>query len=70
MSAALTNEQFDRELSFRTSLSVMITLLNAGLLTEQEYRRTEAILTQKFPPVWAGLDNVLKETRKASLSPD
>lgn len=61
MGAQLTEKQFERECSYRTSISIMDFLLENGLITKQEYRQIERILAQKFSPVWAGLSNVLKD---------
>lgn len=61
MGAQLTEKQFERECGYRTSISIMDSLLENGLITKQEYRQIERILAQKFSPVWAGLSNVLKD---------
>ena len=61
MGMKLTPAQFDREASYRFSLAVMGMLLEKGLITQEEYRRIEPILAQKFLPVWAGYPNVIKD---------
>ena len=61
MGAKLTKEQFDREASYRLSLAVMSALYQKGLITQEEYRRIEPILAQKFSPVWAGYPDVIKD---------
>jgi len=57
----LTPEQFDREAGYRFSLTVMGMLLDKGLITQEEYRRIDPILAQKFSPVWAGYPDVIKD---------
>lgn len=57
----LTPEQFDREVNYRLSLTVMGMLQEKGLITQEEYRRIEPILAQKFSPVWAGYPDVIKD---------
>ena len=61
MGMKLTPEQFDREAGYRFSLAVMGMLLDKGLITQEEYRRIEPILAQKFSPVWAGYPDVIKD---------
>ena len=54
MGMKLTPEQFEREAGYHLSLAVMGMLQEKGLITQEEYRRIEPILAQKFSPVWAG----------------
>ena len=61
MSTSLTKEQFDREAGYRFSLTVMGMLLDKGLITQEEYRRIEPMLAQKFSPVWAGYPDVVRD---------
>ena len=61
MGMKLTPEQFDREVNYRLSLTVMGMLQEKGLITQEEYRRIEPILAQKFSPVWAGYPDVIKD---------
>lgn len=56
----LTPAQFDREAGYRFSLAVMGALQEKGLITQEEYRRIEPILAQKFSPVWAGYPDVIR----------
>ena len=55
MGMKLTPEQFNREIGYRLSLAVMARMLEKGLITQEEYRRIEPILVQKFSPVWAAI---------------
>ena len=61
MGMKLTHTQFDREAGYRLSLAVMGMLQEKGLITQEEYRRIEPILVQKFSPVWAGYSDVIKD---------
>lgn len=61
MGMKLTPEQFNREIGYRLSLAVMARMLEKGLITQEEYRRIEPILVQKFSPVWAGYPDVIKD---------
>ena len=61
MGMKLTPEQFDREAGYRISLAVMDRMLEKGLITQEEHRRIEPILAQKFSPVWAGYPNVIRD---------
>ena len=61
MGMKLTHTQFDREAGYRLSLAVMGALQEKGLITQEEYRRIEPILAQKFSPAWAGYPDVIKD---------
>ena len=61
MGMKFTHTQFDREAGYRLSLAVMGMLQETGLITQEEYRRIEPILAQKFSPVWAGYPDVIKD---------
>ena len=61
MGMKLTQEQFDREAGYRLSLAVMGALQEKRLITQEEYRRIEPILAQKFSPAWAGYPDVIKD---------
>ena len=61
MGMKLTPEQFEREAGYRFSLAVMGMLLDKGLITQEEYRRIDPILAQKFSPVWAGYPNAIRD---------
>ena len=61
MGMKLTPEQFDREAGYRFSLAVMGALHEKRLITQEEYRRIEPILAQKFSSVWAGYPDVVRD---------
>ena len=61
MGMNLTQTQFEREADYRFSLAVIGALQEKGLITQEEYRRIEPILAQKFSPVWAGYPDVIKD---------
>ena len=67
MGAILTQEQFEREVGFRLSLSVMNRLMQENLLTPKEHKQIERILARKFSPIWAGLPDIIKD--KSALQP-
>ena len=51
----MTHEQFKRELNYDAALSVARRMLTAGLISRAEFVRIDAILQEKFSPVWGGL---------------
>ena len=51
----LAHEQFDRELNYDAALSIASRMLVAGLISRAEFVRIDAILREKFSPVWGGL---------------
>lgn len=53
--ALLTHEQFERELNYDAALSIARRMLAAGLISRVEFVRIDAILREKFSPVWGGL---------------
>ena len=53
--ALLTRGQFERELNYDAALSVARRMLVAGLISRAEFVRIDAILREKFSPVWGGL---------------
>ena len=61
MGMKLTPAQFEREAGYRLSLAVMDALQEKGLITQEECRRIEPILAQKFSPVWAGYPDVVRD---------
>lgn len=61
MGMKLTPELFEREVNYRLLLTVMVMLQEKGLITQEEYRRIEPILAQKFSPVWARYPDVVRD---------
>ena len=59
MGMKLTQEQFDRECSYRLACAIMERMMEDELLTPKEYGRIEPILAQKLSPIWAGYPNVI-----------
>lgn len=55
----LTKEQFEREGRNRLAMAIMRTLLGKGLLTDEEYRRANERLVERFKPVWGHLPDVI-----------
>jgi len=46
----MTQEQFDREKKYQAALAVARTLLKRGIITEDDYAKTEEVLRVKFCP--------------------
>ena len=51
----LTKEQFERELNYRTVLSIAKQMREDGLVTPGEFVQIDTFLRRKFSPVWGGL---------------
>ncbi|WP_165574430.1 SHOCT domain-containing protein [Desulfosporosinus sp. HMP52] len=47
----MTTEQFDREKSYRVMLSIAKTMLQKGLITEQDYKRIDRMMLEKYRPL-------------------
>ncbi len=48
--SALTPEQFDREKKYQAALAVARSMLRQGIINDDDYTKTEAILRRKFSP--------------------
>ena len=46
----MTIEQFDREKKYQAALAVARALLKNGIITEDDYAKTEEVLRAKFCP--------------------
>ena len=51
----MTQEQFEREKAYRITLSIAKTLLKQGLITEQEYKKIDGMMLEKYRPLLGGL---------------
>ena len=51
----LSHEQLQRELSYRTSVALVRSVLNAGLISGSEFDAVQLKLAEKFSPIWGGL---------------
>ena len=51
----LSHEQLQRELSYRSSVALVRSVLNAGLISVSEFHAVQTRLSEQFPPVWGGL---------------
>lgn len=51
----LTKEQFERELNYRSVLSIAKQMREEGLVTPREFVQIDIFLQEKFSPVWGGL---------------
>ena len=55
----LTKEQFEREGNYRLAAAIMRTLFGKGLLTDDEYRKVNDRLVERYRPVWGHLPDVI-----------
>ena len=46
----MTREQFDREKKYQAALAVARAMLKNGIITEDDYTKTEEVLRDKFCP--------------------
>ncbi len=44
----MTPEQFDREKKYQAALAVARTMLRQGIINDDDFNKTEAILREKF----------------------
>lgn len=51
----LSHEQLQRELSYRSSVALVRSLLNEGLISGSEFHAVQSKLVAQFSPVWGGL---------------
>ena len=47
----MTPEQFDREKKYQAALAVARTMLRQGIINDDDFNKTEAILRDKFSPM-------------------
>lgn len=47
----MTTEQFDCEKAYRVTLAIAKTMLQKGLITEQEYKRINRMMLEKYRPL-------------------
>lgn len=50
----MTPEQFDREVRYQTAVALARQMLRAGIISQEDYDRAEALLAAKFLPVLGG----------------
>lgn len=51
----MTKEQFERESRYRVAISVAKTMLQEGLISEEEYGAIDTIFLQKYRPIFGSL---------------
>jgi hypothetical protein len=51
----VTSEQLQRERNYGISMSIVKSMLNKGILTPQEYKKIDTIMTKKYEPILGGL---------------
>jgi hypothetical protein len=47
----MTQEQFEREKGYRVTLSIAKSMLQGGLITEQEYKKIDIMMIEKYRPL-------------------
>lgn len=47
----MTKEQFRSERRYQISLSIAKTMLRKGVISEEEYKRIDTILLEKYRPI-------------------
>ncbi len=47
----MTQEQFEREKAYRVTLSIAKSMLQNGLITEQEYKKIDIMMIEKYRPL-------------------
>lgn len=48
----MTQEQFKSEKAYRATLSIAKAMLKNGLITEQEYKKIDTFLLNKYRPIF------------------
>ena len=51
----LTSEQFKREACYRATISIAKSMLQRGLINENEYKKIDTIMFEKYHPLLGGL---------------
>lgn len=51
----MTNEQFEREMRYRTAMAVARNMLNRGLISKEEYEDFDHMMIEKHNPLFGGL---------------
>ena len=47
----MTQEQFEREKTYRVTMSIARSMLQNGLITEQEYKKIDIMMLEKYRPL-------------------
>ena len=47
----MTPEQFEREKAYRITMSLAKTMLKKGLITQQEYKKIDGMMLEKYRPL-------------------
>jgi len=48
----MTKEQMTAEIKYQASIAPFVSMLKNGLITADEYRKIDTILTQKYRPIF------------------
>ncbi len=49
--AAMGNSEFERERAYQTTMSLVRQLKNNGTVTDEEYRKIDTIMLEKYRPI-------------------
>jgi len=60
--AVMENSRFRDELLFQTSMNMAKTMLESGMITEQEYKEIQRKFTEKYNPLLGTLLSEIKLT--------
>ncbi len=52
---AMTQDQFQREKNYQITHSITKSMLQKGLITDQEYKKIDAIMLEKYRPLLGSL---------------
>jgi hypothetical protein len=47
----MTQEQFEREKTYRVTMSIARSMLQRGLINEQEYKKIDKMMLKKYRPI-------------------
>ena len=51
----MTDEQFDREINYQASVSILKTMLKNEIISKENYRKAKQTLIKKYDPILGGL---------------
>lgn len=51
----MTSEQFEREKAYCITLAIAKSMMQKGLITEQEYRKIDRMMLEKYRPLLGAL---------------
>lgn len=54
---AMTNEQFEREKNYQTSISLMKSMLKQKIISKDDYKKIDKLLVQKYRPILSAISS-------------